>query len=116
MSGTGAYMTKDYTSTPSIPSSSPFATNDAMDVSPMLGRAPFCLNVEMQSPSLSRESSYDTTETSTEQEYGLEMNSDPDDDDQMTLDSPALISRQSSFEIAKPHVPEYVHCPYLLLP
>lgn len=101
-------MVIDIIATPSIPSSSPLPTHDAMDVSPMLGRVPHC-NIEMLSPTTKGDiDDIATIESTSEKLVGF-VPTDSLEDEEM-IESPAPMSRQSSFELSKSHAPEYVHC------
>jgi M-phase inducer tyrosine phosphatase len=58
-----------------------------MDTSPLPAKTPLCTAIEITSPTPAQTP---------------EINEDDDDDEMMMLDSPAPISRQSSFEATKP--------------
>ncbi|KAH7170993.1 hypothetical protein EDB81DRAFT_186830 [Dactylonectria macrodidyma] len=72
---------RDYVTTPPLPSSSPAPLTELMEVSPLPHKMPFFSQIDITSPT---------------------PGSTPIADDEMMLDSPAPISRQSSLEPAKP--------------
>ncbi|KJZ78345.1 hypothetical protein HIM_02383 [Hirsutella minnesotensis 3608] len=78
---------RQFVTTPPLPSSSPGPTTELMEVSPLPHKTPFCTQIELTSPIPI------TTPTI-----------DDDQDDDMVLDSPAPITRQGSLEPSKPIV------------
>ncbi|KAH6898624.1 hypothetical protein B0T10DRAFT_115665 [Thelonectria olida] len=74
---------RDCVTTPPLPSSSPAPLIELMEVSPLPHKAPFFTHIDITSPT---------------------PGTTPIHDDEMMLDSPAPISRQSSLEPAKPIV------------
>lgn len=76
----------DFVTTPPLPSSSPAPLTELMEVSPLPHKTPFFTHIEITSPT---------------------PGSTPCDDEMM-LDSPAPITRQSSLEPPKPIVAESV--------
>ncbi|GJC99285.1 rhodanese-like domain-containing protein [Colletotrichum higginsianum] len=83
----GDLESHDYVTTPPLPESSPAPLNEMMDVSPLPHKLPFMTQIEITSPTPG------STPTGNE-------------DDEMMLDSPAPISRQTSLEPPKPLVAE----------
>ncbi|POR36549.1 M-phase inducer phosphatase [Tolypocladium paradoxum] len=81
----GGMEGRHYVTTPPLPSSSPAPMTELMEVSPLPHKLPFSTHIEMSSP----------TPMST-------PTADDDHDDDMVLDSPAPITRQSSLEPPKP--------------
>ncbi|KAF7559546.1 hypothetical protein G7046_g4615 [Stylonectria norvegica] len=75
---------RDLVTTPPLPSSSPAPLQEHMEMSPLPHKAPFFTNIDITSPTPG------STPTPT--------------DDEMMLDSPAPISRQTSLELPKPFV------------
>lgn len=70
----------DFVTTPPLPSSSPAPAVEHMELSPLPHKTPFFAQVEIESPT---------------------PGSTPSDDQDMVLDSPAPITRQTSYESTK---------------
>jgi M-phase inducer tyrosine phosphatase len=75
----------DFVTTPPLPSSSPAPVVEHMELSPLPHKTPFCAQIEMGSP----------TPGSTFSDY-----------QDMVLDSPAPIARQTSSELTKSFLAE----------
>ena len=84
-------LAAEYVTTPPLPSSSPAPLTELMEVSPLPHKLPFSTQIEITSP----------TPLST-------PTADDDHDDDMMLDSPAPITRQSSLEPPKSLLAESV--------
>ncbi|ROT37198.1 M-phase inducer phosphatase [Sodiomyces alkalinus F11] len=76
--------TRNYVTTPPLPSSSPGQLNETMDISPLPHKVPFFSQVDMASPS-------PVTSSSEERE-----------NDEMMLDSPAPITRHGLLDVPRP--------------